>query len=69
MNRFPGVDYMDFDSLLTEEERLVRDTVRAFVEHIFTYFFKVNVLMTLNAVAQCQRQWRPKDRAPPITSL
>ena len=32
MNRFPGVDYMDFDSLLTEEQRLVRDTVRAWVD-------------------------------------
>jgi glutaryl-CoA dehydrogenase len=30
--RFPGVDYMDFDSLLTEEERLVRDTVREWVD-------------------------------------
>ncbi len=29
MNRFPGVDYIDFDSLLTDEQRLVRDTVRA----------------------------------------
>ncbi len=32
MNRFPGVDYIDFDSLLTEDQRLVRDTVRAWVE-------------------------------------
>lgn len=32
MARFPGVDYMDFDSLLTEEERLVRDTVREWVD-------------------------------------
>ncbi len=32
MRRFPGVDYLDFDSLLSEEERLVRDTVREFVD-------------------------------------
>ncbi len=32
MPRFPGVDYMEFDSLLTEEERLVRDTVREWVD-------------------------------------
>ena len=32
MSRFPGVDFLDFDSLLSEEERLVRDTVRAFVD-------------------------------------
>ncbi len=32
MNRFPGVDFIDFDSLLTEEQRLVRDTVRSWVD-------------------------------------
>ena len=32
MSRFPGVDFMELDSLLTEEERLVRDTVRDFVD-------------------------------------
>ncbi len=32
MSRFPGVDYMELDSLLSEEERLVRDTVRQFVD-------------------------------------
>ncbi len=32
MRRFPGVDYLDFDSLLSEEERLVRDSVREFVD-------------------------------------
>jgi glutaryl-CoA dehydrogenase len=35
VNRFPGVDYIDFDSLLTEEQRLVRDTVRGWVEEKF----------------------------------
>ena len=29
---FPGVDYMDFDSLLSEEELMVRQTVRDFVD-------------------------------------
>ncbi len=32
MKRFPGVDFLDFDSLLSDEERMVRDTVRAFVD-------------------------------------
>ena len=32
MSRFPGVDFIDFDALLTPEERLARDTVRAFVD-------------------------------------
>jgi glutaryl-CoA dehydrogenase len=31
-NAFPGVDFLDFDSLLSEEERAVRDTVRAWVD-------------------------------------
>ncbi len=32
MSRFPGVDFLDFEALLSDEERLVRDTVRAFVD-------------------------------------
>jgi glutaryl-CoA dehydrogenase len=32
MGEFTGVDYFDIDSLLTDEERLVRDTVRTFVD-------------------------------------
>jgi glutaryl-CoA dehydrogenase len=35
VNRFPGVDYIEFDSLLSEEQRLVRDTVRGWVEERF----------------------------------
>jgi glutaryl-CoA dehydrogenase len=32
VSRFPGVDLLELDALLTEEERMVRDTVRAFVD-------------------------------------
>ena len=32
MARFEGVDFYDMDSLLSEEERMVRDTIRAWVE-------------------------------------
>jgi len=32
MARFPGVDYMLFDSLLSEQERMVRQTARQFVD-------------------------------------
>jgi len=32
MPRFPGVDYMQFDSLLSEQERMVRQTARQFVD-------------------------------------
>ena len=32
MPGFAGVDFLDFDSLLNDEERLVRQTARQFVE-------------------------------------
>jgi glutaryl-CoA dehydrogenase len=32
VSRFPGVDLLEVDALLTAEERMVRDTVRAFVD-------------------------------------
>ncbi len=32
MPPFPGVDYIDFDSLLSDEEKLVRQTTRQFVD-------------------------------------
>ncbi len=32
MPRFQGIDYYDIDSLLSEEERMVRDTVREWVD-------------------------------------
>jgi len=35
VKRFPGVDFVDFDSLLTAEQRLVRDTVREWVDERF----------------------------------
>ncbi|MFN7943230.1 MAG: acyl-CoA dehydrogenase family protein [Thermoanaerobaculia bacterium] len=32
MARYPGVDFVDFDTLLSEDQRMVRDTVRGWVE-------------------------------------
>ncbi|HEY0782370.1 MAG TPA: acyl-CoA dehydrogenase family protein [Thermoanaerobaculia bacterium] len=32
MSRFPGVDFLELDALLSEEEKLVRESVRAFVD-------------------------------------
>src|SRR5271157_6336497 len=32
MPSFPGVDYLDFDSLLSDEEKLARNTARQFVD-------------------------------------
>ena len=30
--KFRGVDFIEFDTLLTDDERLVRDTARRFIE-------------------------------------
>src|SRR5271163_3449141 len=32
MPSFPGVDFLDFDSLLSDEEKLARQTARQFVD-------------------------------------
>jgi glutaryl-CoA dehydrogenase len=32
MPSFPGVDYLEFDSLLSDEEKLARQTARQFVD-------------------------------------
>jgi hypothetical protein len=32
MAKFQGVDYYDLDALLTEEQRMIRDTVREWVD-------------------------------------
>ena len=32
MARFEGIDFYDLDALFTEEERMIRDTIRSFVE-------------------------------------
>ena len=32
MPSFPGVDFLDFDSLLSDEEKLSRQTARQFVD-------------------------------------
>ena len=32
MSKFKGIDYYDIDALLSEEERLIRDTVREWVD-------------------------------------
>ncbi len=33
MASFPGVDFIEFDSLLNDEEKLVRQTARQFVDN------------------------------------
>ena len=59
MARFPGVDYMEFDALLTEEERLVRDTVRGWVED------KIKPI-----IEECNREERfPIELVPEMAEL
>ena len=59
LSRFPGVDLMDLDALLTEEERLVRDTVRAFVDD------KVKPI-----IEECHREARtPLELVPDMGAL
>jgi len=59
LSRFPGVDYLDVDTLLTEEERMVRDTVRAFVDD------KVKPI-----IEECHREGRtPLELVPDMGAL
>jgi len=59
LSRFPGVDLLELDALLTEEERLVRDTVRAFVDD------KVKPI-----IEECHREARtPLELVPEMGAL
>ncbi|MCG8456870.1 MAG: acyl-CoA dehydrogenase family protein, partial [Holophagales bacterium] len=57
--RFPGVDYMEFDALLTEGQRLVRDTVREVVDD-----------MVMPIIEECHRECRtPLELVPKMGEL
>jgi len=59
LSRFPGVDFLDVDTLLTEEERMVRDTIRAFVDD------KVKPI-----IEECHRDGRtPLELVPEMGAL
>lgn len=59
MKSFPGVDFMDFDALLTDEQRMVRDTVRQFVDE------KVKPI-----IEECHREGRtPLELVPEMGRL
>src|SRR5579863_1555131 len=59
VSRFPGVDLLEVDALLGDEERLVRDTVRAFVDD------KVKPI-----IEECHREGRtPLELVPEMGSL
>jgi len=59
MARFQGIDYYDVDSLLSEDERMVRDTVRAWVD---------DNLMPIIESAYIERRF-PKQIIPQLAEL
>ncbi len=57
--KFRGVDFLEFDSLLTDEERLVRDTTRKFIEDNL-----------IPIIEECNREARfPKELVKPMADL
>jgi glutaryl-CoA dehydrogenase len=59
MATFKGIDYFDLDSLLSEEERMVRDTVREWVD---------DVLLPIIGDAYIERRF-PKEIIPQLGEL
>jgi glutaryl-CoA dehydrogenase len=59
MARFKGVDYFDVDSLLSEEERMIRDTVRQWVD---------DELLPVIEEAYIERRF-PKELIPGMAEL
>src|SRR3970282_63803 len=59
MPSFPGVDYIEFDSLLSDEEKLVRQSVRRFVD---------DAVMPL--IEKCASEGRfPRELVPPMAEV
>src|SRR5271165_2164187 len=57
--KFRGVDFIQFDTLLTEEERLVRDTTRQFIEENL-----------VPIIEECNRAGRfPRELVKPMAEL
>src|SRR5436305_12770020 len=57
--KFKGVDFIDLDSLLTDDERLVRDTARRFIEENL-----------IPIIEQCNREGRfPRELVKPMADL
>jgi glutaryl-CoA dehydrogenase len=59
MAKFKGIDYYDIDSLLSEEERMIRDTVRSWVD---------DNLMPVIEHAYIERKF-PKELIPQMAEL
>ncbi len=59
MSRFPGVDFLEFDSLLSDEEKLARESVRSFVDD-----------KVLPIIEECHRECRtPTELIPEMGEL
>ena len=59
MPSFSGVDYLELDSLLSDEEKLARQTARQFVDE-----------QILPIIEECNREGRfPKELIPPMAEL
>jgi glutaryl-CoA dehydrogenase len=59
MVRFRGVDFLEFNSLLSEDERMVRDTTRQFVEDAL-----------IPIIEECNREGRfPRELVAPMGEL
>src|ERR1700736_4142748 len=57
--KFKGVDFIEFDSLLSEDERLVRDNTRKFIEDNL-----------IPIIEQCNREGRfPRELVKPMADL
>src|SRR5260221_8830523 len=57
--KFKGVDFIELDSLLSNDERLVRDTARRFIEDNL-----------VPIIEQCNRQGRfPRELVKPMADL
>ncbi len=57
--KFQGVDFVEFDSLLSDDERLVRDTARKFIEDNL-----------VPIIEQCNREGRfPRELVKPFADL
>ncbi|HKW76125.1 MAG TPA: acyl-CoA dehydrogenase family protein, partial [Terriglobales bacterium] len=57
--KFKGVDFIEFDSLLSDDERLVRDTARRFIEENL-----------VPIIEQCNREGRfPRELVKPMADL
>ncbi|HKD92060.1 MAG TPA: acyl-CoA dehydrogenase family protein, partial [Terriglobales bacterium] len=57
--KFRGVDFIEFDSLLSDDERLVRDNSRRFIEENL-----------IPIIEQCNREGRfPRELIKPMADL